>query len=394
MQRYDYLIIGGGMAGDAAVGGIRERDAHRSIGMISRESDPPYRRPPLTKALWKGKPLDIVWCKNEDKGVCLHLEREVLAIDAQRKTVTDNKNEVYEYGKLLLATGATPRQLPFGGEDITYFRTLNDYRYLRSLAAKKNRFAVIGSGFIGSELAAALAMNRKETVMIFRGNDVCGNMFPPALARFVSDYYRAKGVELWPGETLAALERKGDQLVLKTKSGRETTVDGVVAGLGIEPNTDLARKIGLRVEDGIVVDEWLRTSQPDIYAAGDVASFYNPALERRLRVEHDDNSTTMGYHAGKNMAGANEPYQHLPYFYSDLFDLPYEAVGEVDARLQTLADWKEPNREGVVYYIRDARVRGVLLWNVWEQVDAARELISAKAHYRAEDLKDKLPKAA
>ena len=199
---------------------------------------------------------------------------------------------------------------------------------------------------------------------------------------------------MWNGESAADLQRRGAQLVLKTQSQREVAVDGVVAGLGIRPNLDLALMAGLKTADGIVVDEFLRTSGPDIYAAGDVALFYNPALDRCLRVEHEDNANTMGRLAGRNMAGRAEPYHHLPFFYSDLFELGYEAVGEVDARLSILADWKEPHREGVVYYQKEGQVRGVLLWNVWGQVDAARELIAEKRPFRAEDLKQKLPKAA
>jgi 3-phenylpropionate/trans-cinnamate dioxygenase ferredoxin reductase subunit len=149
-----------------------------------------------------------------------------------------------------------------------------------------------------------------------------------------------------------------------------------VAGIGIAPNTALAESAGAKVGDGIEVDDLLRTSVPDVYAAGDVASFPSPTLGRRLRVEHEDNANTMGRAAGRNMAGAAEAYTHLPFFYSDLFDLGYEAVGEVDARLGTVPDWKTPFREGVVYYLRDRRVRGVLLWNVWGQVDAARALLA------------------
>jgi 3-phenylpropionate/trans-cinnamate dioxygenase ferredoxin reductase subunit len=196
------------------------------------------------------------------------------------------------------------------------------------------------------------------------------------------------------GESVADLEQRGGQFLVRTKSQREVSVDGVVAGVGIQPNVELAREAGLLTEDGIVVDELLRTSAPDIYAAGDVAWFYNPALDRRLRVEHEDNANTMGRIAGRNMAGSAEKYHHLPFFYSDMFDLGYEAVGEIDSRLNILSDWKEPHREGVVYYQREGQVRGVLLWNVWGQVDAARELIAARRPFRAEDLKHKLPKAA
>ena len=139
------------------------------------------------------------------------------------------------------------------------------------------------------------------------------------------------------------------------------------------------------------MDASLRTSHPDIFAAGDVASFANPALGKRLRVEHEDNANTMGQMAGQAMAGQTVSYDHLPSFYSDLFELGYEAVGEVDSRLEVVADWKEPYREGIVYYLGDARVRGVLLWNVWEQVDAARRLIAEPGPLRPEDLKGRLP---
>jgi NADPH-dependent 2,4-dienoyl-CoA reductase/sulfur reductase-like enzyme len=394
MKKYQYLIIGGGMTADSAVRGIRECDPQGTIGLLSTETNPPYDRPPLTKGLWKGKELDSIWRHVETQNVELSLGRTIISIDVQARTVTDNGKNTYEYAKLLLATGGTPRRLAFGAEDIIYFRTVVDYQRLRKLTEKGRRFAVIGGGFIGSELAAGMAMNQKEVVMLFPGKGICDRMFPQDLSQFVTDYYRQKGVEILSGESATGLERRGEQLILRTQSGREIAVEGVVAGIGITPNVELARMARLEIGDGIVVDEFLRTSQADIYAAGDVAFFFNPALERRLRVEHEDNANTMGRVAGRNMAGKKEPYHHLPFFYSDLFDLGYEAVGDVDSRLNVLADWKEPHREGVVYYQKEGRVRGVLLWNVWGQVDAARELIADKRAFRAEDLKNKLPKAA
>jgi 3-phenylpropionate/trans-cinnamate dioxygenase ferredoxin reductase component len=182
------------------------------------------------------------------------------------------------------------------------------------------------------------------------------------------------------------LEARGNQRVLKTSSNREIVVDCVVAGVGIVPNGELAQSVGLKMENGIVVDEFLRTSHPDIHAAGDVAAFYNPALGKRIRVEHEDNTNSMGRLAGRNMAGKSEPYDHLPFFYSDMFDLGYEAVGEVDSRLETFADWKRPNEEGVIYYLQNDRVCGVLLWNVWEQVEAARQLIAEPGPFTVKDL--------
>jgi len=338
-----------------------------------------------------GKPLDIIWRKLEDKRVKVHLGRVVKEIIPQHKRIVDDRGDVFTYQKLLLATGGRPRRLPFGEDRIIYFRTLSDYRRLRALTETGRRFAVIGGGFIGSEIAAALAMIGKEVIMIFPGKDIGDRVFPPSLAQFVSTYYKQKGVEVLAGEEIVGLETRGNQHVLKTNSLREIVVDGVVAGVGIEPNVELAQSAGLEVENGIVVDESLRTSHPDIYAAGDVAAFYNPALGKRIRVEHEDNANTMGRLAGRNMAGKSETYHHLPFFYSDMFDLGYEAVGEVDSRLETFADWKRPNEEGVIYYLQNDRVRGVLLWNVWKQVEAARQLIAEPGPFTVKDLEGKLP---
>ncbi|MDB6067907.1 MAG: pyridine nucleotide-disulfide oxidoreductase [Pedosphaera sp.] len=393
MPHYNYLIVGGGMTADAAARGIREIDSSGAIGLISREPDAPYDRPPLTKGLWKGQKFDTIWRPTPDRKVGLHLGRRVQFIELTRKSVTDDQQNIYTYDKLLLATGGTPRRLPFGGDQIIYYRTLGDYRHLRELVKNRQRFAVIGGGFIGSEIAAALAMNQKQVVMLFPGQGIGSRMFPPALFQFLNDYYRQKGVEVLTGETGSALECRGEGFVLRTQGSREIMAEGVVAGLGIQPNIELARLAGLKVADGIEVDEYLRTNHPDVYAAGDVAAFYNPALGKRLRVEHEDNANTMGRLAGRNMAGKTEPYHHLPFFYSDLFDLGYEAVGELDARLETFADWKEPFREGVVYYLREGRVCGVLLWNVWGQVDHARQLIAEPGPFQPGDLKGRLPRA-
>jgi len=390
MPNYKYLIVGGGMTAAAAVEGIREIDSSGGIGLISAESDPPYDRPPLSKSLWKGKPLARIWRKTEDKEVKVYLDRVVKEIVPEQKRVVDDKGDIFTYQKLLLATGGRPRQLAFGDGQIIYFRTLSDYRRLQALAETGRRFAVIGGGFIGSEIAAALAMNGKEVVMIFPGKDIGDRVFPRPLARFVSNFYTKKGVEVLAGEKIIGLETQGNQRVLKTSTKREIEADGVVAGVGIEPNVELAQTVGLEVENGIIVDEFLRTSHPDIHAAGDVAAFYNPALGKHIRVEHEDNANAMGRMAGRNMAGKAEPYHHLPFFYSDMFDLGYEAVGEVDSSLETFADWKRPNEEGVIYYLQNGRVRGVLLWNVWEQVEAARQLIAEPGPFTVRNLKGRL----
>ena len=393
MPDYKYLIVGGGMTADAAVSGIREADADGKIGIISTEADPPYNRPPLTKALWKGEPLESIWRHTDEKRVELHLGRKVERIDTFRKRVMDDQGNDYTFEKLLLATGGRPRHLPFGDDRIIYYRTVTDYRRLRALTDQHKRFAVIGNGFIGSEIAAALRMNRKEVAMIFPGHGICHRIFPEELCQFVTKYYREKGVEILASETVAGLEERQGQQLLRTASGREVPAAGIVAGIGIEPNVELAGAAGLKIQNGILVDKFLRTrTNPDIYAAGDVAAFYSRALGNYMRVEHEDNANTMGRFAGRNMAGKPQAYEHLPFFYSDLFDLGYEAVGELDARLETVADWVSPFREGVIYYLREGRVRGVLLWNVWGKVDAARALITEPGPFRAPDLKGRLTK--
>jgi NADPH-dependent 2,4-dienoyl-CoA reductase/sulfur reductase-like enzyme len=200
-------------------------------------------------------------------------------------------------------------------------------------------------------------------------------VLPDGLARFVAEYFREKGVEMLSEETVASVEGT----TVHTGSGRTLVADAVVAGLGIVPNVELAEAAGLPVDNGIVVDRYGRVDgRDDVFAAGDVANYPNLVLGGQFRVEHEDHANTHGRFVGANMAGANQPYDYLPLFYSDLFDLGYEAVGEVDSRLATVETWEEPNRKGTIAYIDDAgRPRGFLLWNVWDKVDAARELIRA-----------------
>ena len=386
MADFRYLIVGGGMTADAAVKGIRLTDAAGSIGMICSENHPPYDRPPLSKALWKGEPLEGIWRKTPQKNLDVLLARTVVRVDAERKRVLDSEGETYSYGRLLLATGGRSRRLKPDPAGVVYYRTLDDYHRLRELCTKGNSFAVIGGGFIGSEIAAALAMRKKSVTMIIPQETIGARVYPPPLGRFLNDYYRGKGVELLTGASVSGIEQGGNRYTVRTSGGKQIDVDGVIAGIGIEPNAELASAAGLAVENGIRVDALLRTTNVDIYAAGDAANFFSPHLGKNVRVEHEDNANTMGGTAGKNMAGESLPYTHLPFFYSDLFDLGYEAVGELDAGLETVADWREEFREGVVYYLKEGRVQGVLLWNTWGKLEAARELIAAKGTHDRKDL--------
>jgi NADPH-dependent 2,4-dienoyl-CoA reductase/sulfur reductase-like enzyme len=392
MTHYPYLIIGGGMTADAAARGIRELDPDGAIGLIGSEGDPPYSRPPLTKALWKGDPFDSVWRNTAEANVDLHLGRRVTKVDRTAHQAVDDRGVSYTFDKLLLATGATSRRLPFGGDAVIYFRTLQDYRQLRALADQQKRFVVIGGGFIGSEIAAALAMHGCQVTMLFPEAGIGARLFPADLAQFVAGYYRDEGVDARAGESVTDISRIGSEVTVATRSGFRVRVDAVIAGIGVAPNVDLAEGAGLTVNDGVIVDQQLRTNDPAIFAAGDVARFTAPALGTSMRVEHEDNALTMGHAAGRAMAGDTTPYTHLPFFYSDLFQLGYEAVGEMDPRGETVADWTEPFREGVVYYLKNGRVRGVLLWNRFGKVDDARALIAEPGPFTAAELKGRIGK--
>ena len=394
---FDYIIIGGGMTAAAAAQALREVDSSGSIGVISAETQPPYNRPPLSKKLWQGKSEDTIWRDLPSENVEFIPGSQISHIETGSKEVRDQAGRVYGYQKLLLATGGRPRRLPFAPPQTVYYRDLEDYHTVRGWVGKGARIGIIGGGFIGSEMAAALAALGEQVVMVFPENGIGARIYPPDLSQFITEYYRQKGVEVQSGLEIQAIQTQGNQFVLQAKDGRTEKVDHIIAGIGLQPNIELAQAAGIKLGEpqqggGILVDEYLRTNLPDIYAAGDAASFYNPTQQRWMRVEHEDNANYMGRTAGLNMAGTETPYNHQPFFYSDLFDLGFEAVGDLDPQLEIYADWKVPFKQGVVYYMKDRSLRGVLLWNTWDQVDAARELLQQARTYTDIQLQGLLPK--
>jgi 3-phenylpropionate/trans-cinnamate dioxygenase ferredoxin reductase subunit len=381
-----YLIVGGGLTGDAACKGIRGVDTEGTIVMVGDERHPPYSRPPLSKALWKGTEENTIWRGTAALGVDLRLGHRIVALDLDRHEARSDAGKTYTYEKLLLATGCRPRQLPFGGEDVIYFRTLDDYRKVRAFTDIGVRFGVIGGGFIGSEIAAALALNGARVTMVFPDRGIGTRIFPRALSTALVEYYRDHGVEVLPAASVTAIERHDRGIRIMLGGGRPLDVDMIVAGIGVEPNAELAVEAGLPVANGIVVDRFGRVGgREDVFAAGDVARFPVEALASELRVEHEDHALSHGRCVGANMAGAGTPYDHLPFFYSDLFDVGYEAVGALDSRLEMRDELGAVTDQGVVYYLdSDRKPRGVLLWNRFGGIDDARELIRTGTPFAAD----------
>jgi len=382
-SQYKYVIVGAGLAGGAAVDGIREVDAEGSILLIGQESYLPYNRPPLTKGLWSGKKtIEKIFLHPDqyyaDHGATVLTETEVVAIDPNDCRITDQHGRCARYEKLLLATGGTPRRLTIPGaelEGICYYRYLSDFVRLRVDAQRGATALVIGGGFIGSELAAALQTNGVNVTMLFPDAYLVSRVFPEGLGRALTNQYANRGVTIFANDTPATIERKDGKYFTQTHDGRQITTDLLVIGAGIRPLDELARMAGLQVENGIVVNSLLETSMPGIYAAGDIASFPYLALGKQMRVEHWDNAIMMGKWAGRNMAGAEQPYDYMPYFYSDLFEFGYEAVGDVSSKLATYSDLPGNGETGVIYYLQDNQVRGVMLCNIFGKVEEARTLI-------------------
>lgn len=379
-NHYDYVILGGGMVSDAAAKAIHQSDPEGSILIIGADPDPPVTRPALSKKLWTDPDFGFekVWLHTTSaSGAEVATGDPATAIDPEAHTVATASGRNVRYNKLLLATGGEPRRLELPDDDrVVYFRTVSDYRRLRELAGKDRHLLVVGGGFIGTELACALAMNDTRVTLAHPEELLNESLFPPELAWELTRAFADRGVKLSAGTTVRSGRVEGEQLVISDDKGTTFKVDGVVVGLGIRPSTELAEAAGLDVEDGIVVDANLMTSARDVFSAGDVANYPDRLLGRR-RVEHVDNANKMGAQVGANMAGEPQPYTYTPYFYSVLFGTRYEAVGILDSSLEMVQDWAENRSRGVVYYLDDVgRVCGVLLWNVAEQTEAARQVIA------------------
>lgn len=380
---YQYLILGGGLAGAHAVEGIRQVDPEGTIALLSAENRLPYMRPDLSKHLLMGKKtfgqitvFDEAYYQKQKTN--LFLNTRAIRVNAAESWVLDEEGDHYRYSKLLIATGGSPRAMPGAGDWVHTYRTAQDYLDLVESFPQTQDYLLIGGGFISAELAAGLIHHGKKVSILMRGTQLMSNVFPADLSVFVTDFYRQKGVTLLTGEEPESFSRQGGRVSIKAKSGKSFEAGWVTAGIGLDLEHQLAASAGLKTGNGILVDEFLQTSQPGIYAAGDIAHFPSKALGESMRVEHRDNAEAQGRAAGANMAGAKKPYDYLPFFYSDLFELGFEAVGKLDSRMETFAVWDDPFRKGIVAYLESGRIKGLLLWNKWDRVDWARKIINAQ----------------
>lgn len=391
MKKYKYIIIGGGMTGSAAIKALRENDPEGSIAMFSDEKYKPYDRPPLSKGLWSGKDPEKIFHTLPEDAMDLFLNMAITEINPKDQTIIDENGDSYAYHKLLIATGGHPIELPDAPEGVIAYRTLEDFKTLQTQLKLESEVCVIGGGFIGSEIAAALNQNGHHVTMIFPEIGISGLRFPEDLALFLNDYYREKGIDVFNGYLVQSIAKEDEKYKVTYKNVEDeststATFDKVIVGIGIKPNLDLAKDADLAVEDGIVVNEYLQTSDPNIFAAGDVAFFKHIPLNKQTRVEHEDHANRSGKIAGGNMGGLEEKYDHFPFFYSDLFDLGYEAVGELNKDLEILSDWIEPFKKGTIYYLKEGKIRGVIFWNLWGKVDEGRKLIKKGKTFDKSDL--------
>ena len=371
-----YLVIGGGLSGGQAAKQIRESDAAGSIVVVGQEPYVPYDRPPLTKEFLRGeKPREQLFFDPEsfyrDHGIDLLLGMEVRQLDAAAKTVRLANGDILAFEKALIATGGRPVRLQVPGADLPgvhYLRTLEDSTAIAAEATRGRRAAIIGAGFIGLELAASLTQKGVHAAVVEAAPHIWARFADASLAGFFQDYCARKGVTFYTNERVAEIRREGRSCTVVTRAGRELPCDFVCVGVGIVPNVELAQEAGLAIANGVVVNEFLQSSHRDIYAAGDVASYLDPVFGKRRRVEHWGHAEYSGQLAGRNMAGAHEPYDLLTYVWSDIFDLHLEFAGDESEQDQVLARGRREDGAFTVLYLKQGALRAYFAVNADSKV--------------------------
>jgi NADPH-dependent 2,4-dienoyl-CoA reductase/sulfur reductase-like enzyme len=370
MQSYEYVIIGGGLAGQRAGDGIRKVDAEGTIALVTAEPHVPYERPPLSKGYLTGKKgLDRVYLKEDayyaQNAIEVITGTRATRIDPAARSVTLGDGRTLGYEKLLLATGGRAWRLPIPGNDLPgvfTLRTIEDSDGIREAAQHGKPALVLGGSFIGSEVASSLAQLGLAVTMVFPEGRLLELVVPQELSALLHAKYVANGVRILSGTKPERLEGDGQVERAVLDSGETLDIDLVVMGVGVRLNSELAHDAGLEMGErgAVVVDETLRTSDPHIYAAGDIAAWPDPTFGKRLRVEHWDVARRQGLRAGRNMAGEEKPYTALPYFFSDLFDLSFEVWGDLSAWDRTVTRGTLESGSFALYYFAQGKMVGVL----------------------------------
>lgn len=380
------VIVGGGLAAAKAAEELRGRGFGGHLVMVAAEQHLPYERPPLSKGFLMGSDeLEKVFVHPsawyDDRDVDVRLGSTVTAIDVLAHTVTTPDGPL-GYDRLLLATGARARRLPAAddsGAPVAYLRTIEDSQRLRTHLRPGSRIAVIGGGWIGLEVAAAARTAGCDVVVIEALELPLVRVLGPEVARVLTDLHVAHGVDVRSGTAVSAVGRHGSGAVVTLGDGSTVEADLVVVGIGVEPNAELPVAAGLETDNGIVVDEHLRSSDPDVFAAGDVANAYHPVLGHHLRVEHWDNAIGQGVAAARTMLGAAEPYDRLPYFFTDQYDLGMEYVGHVgpDGYDEVVLRGDVAGRVFTAFWVKDARVLAGMHVNDWDAIEPVRQIVAA-----------------
>jgi NADPH-dependent 2,4-dienoyl-CoA reductase/sulfur reductase-like enzyme len=399
MNSAKYLIVGGGMvAGYAAKELASKGLSSGELTVISADKAYPYERPPLSKGFLLGKETDTSILINssdwyQEHGIEVRLQTTVNSVDPQNKRLRTSSEETFEFQTLLLATGASARKLECPGnqlENVFHLRSLRDSENIRSSAATIKRAVVIGGGFIGMEVASVLAQKNIHTTMIIREDRVWSRAFTPGMSAFFERYYASRGVQLLKQVNVSALEGTDVVSNVVLADGRRIPCEMVVAGIGAAPVTEPFAKSGLLIDNGIVVNEYLEASFSGVYAAGDVANYPDKIFEKRRRVEHWDNAVSQGQHWARVVLGERQPFIHVPYFFSDIFDLSYELWGDAAEATQTVVRGDIQSSGFSVWWLKNTQLIAAFAMNrPDEERQLAPEWIKAKQIVSPDCLADK-----
>ncbi len=382
--RQTFVVVGGGLAAGKAVGTLRDEGFAGRIVLFGNEPHLPYERPPLSKGYLMGtEQVPYVHTQEwyDDHDVDLRLGATVTSVDPAARTVTAGA-DVQPYDALLLATGARARALPMAddsGAPVHYLRTIEDSDRLRALLTAGTRLALVGGGWIGLEVAAAaVAAGAHVTVLESEELPLVRVLGPEVAARFAR-LHREHGVDVRVRVTLEAIEQTAGGALLRLADGTAVEADHVLVGIGAVPNTDLAAAAGLTVDNGIRTDEHLRTSVPDVYAAGDVANALHPVLGRHVRVEHWDNAIRQGVVAARNLLGQQVPYARMPYFFSDQYDLGLEYVGGIgpDGYDEVIVREGTEAHAFTAFWLHRGRVLAGMHANTWDAASPIKAIVGA-----------------